>query len=245
MLRLPSIVLASTATSRQGWPMPEIIGQVVILTVSDAHRSAAWYCDLLGTEETSRYVQPDGHVALVHLAEPHSNAELCLVDHGADPGNFNEFRAGLDHLEFLVAQRSDLDAWACRLRRAGSTPLRRQGTFLHRECRAHLPRPRQHPAGVLLARAHVLTGDAGGCPDDRVAVRVAVHHHAAPSKEDRSRMLVQVDRSGRPRPELLIRHTVRRESTATSPHSRQRARPPAHRASWDDGQTPSGALKDL
>lgn len=99
--------------------MPEIIGQVVILTVSDADRSAAWYCDLLGTEETSRYVQPDGHVALVHLDEPHSSAELCLVDHGADPGTFNEFRAGLDHLEFLVAQRSDLDAWASRLDERG------------------------------------------------------------------------------------------------------------------------------
>jgi catechol 2,3-dioxygenase-like lactoylglutathione lyase family enzyme len=95
--------------------MPDIIGQVVILTVSDADRSAAWYCDVLGAEETSRYVQPDGHLALVHLAEPHSGVELCLVDHGADPGTFSEFRTGLDHLEFVVAQRSDLDAWASRL----------------------------------------------------------------------------------------------------------------------------------
>jgi catechol 2,3-dioxygenase-like lactoylglutathione lyase family enzyme len=53
--------------------MPRIAGQVVILTVSDADRSAAWYCDLLGMDETSRYVQPDGHVALVHLAERFSD----------------------------------------------------------------------------------------------------------------------------------------------------------------------------
>ena len=99
--------------------MPEIIGQVVILTVSDADQSAAWYRSLLGAEETGRYVQPDDHVALVHLAERGSGLELCLVEHNADPGTFDEFRAGLDHLEFLVAQRSDLDAWACRLDELG------------------------------------------------------------------------------------------------------------------------------
>ena len=38
--------------------MPDIAGQVVILTVTDAGRSAAWYCDLLGAQETGRYVQP-------------------------------------------------------------------------------------------------------------------------------------------------------------------------------------------
>ena len=42
-------------------------------------------------------------------------------------------------------------------------------------------------------------------------------------------------------PELLMRHTVQRESTAAPPYSRQRPRPAAHSASWDDGQTPSGA----
>jgi catechol 2,3-dioxygenase-like lactoylglutathione lyase family enzyme len=95
--------------------VPPITGQVVILTVSDADRSTSWYRDLLGARETSRYVQPDGHIALVHLTEPQSGVELCLVDHGTDPGAFSEFRAGLDHLEFLVAQRSDLDSWASRL----------------------------------------------------------------------------------------------------------------------------------
>lgn len=52
--------------------VPDIIGQVVILTVSDANRSAALYCDLLGT----RYIQPDGHVGLVHLAEPRSGGAV-------------------------------------------------------------------------------------------------------------------------------------------------------------------------
>ncbi len=99
--------------------MPDITGQVVTLTVSDADRSAAWYCNLLGAEEASRYVQPDGHVELVCLAQPRSGVVLCLAAHGGDPGTFSEFRAGLDHLEFLVAERSDLDAWAMRLDELG------------------------------------------------------------------------------------------------------------------------------
>jgi glyoxylase I family protein len=99
--------------------MPEIAGQVVVLTVTDAERSAAWYCDLLGMEETSRYVEPDGRVALVHLAASRSGVELCLVAHGRGGGSFDEFQVGLDHLEFLVTQRSDLDAWAAQLGRLG------------------------------------------------------------------------------------------------------------------------------
>ncbi len=34
---------------------------------------------------------------------------------------------------------------------------------------------------------------------------------------------------------------VQQQRTATSPGNRQPARPPAHRVSWDDGQTPSSA----
>lgn len=45
--------------------------------------------------------------------------ELCLASHATDPGAFSEFRAGLDHLEFLVTQRSDLDSWAARLDELG------------------------------------------------------------------------------------------------------------------------------
>jgi len=33
----------------------------------------------------------------------------------------------------------------------GNQPLRGQATLPYRERHAHLPRPRQHPAGVLLA----------------------------------------------------------------------------------------------
>jgi len=99
--------------------VPRIAGQVVILTVSDADRSASWYRDLLGMDEISRYVQPDGHVAQVHLLERLSSVELCLVDHRSGQDGFDEFRIGLDHLEFLVAHRDDLDAWVARLDELG------------------------------------------------------------------------------------------------------------------------------
>jgi glyoxylase I family protein len=99
--------------------MPRIVGQVVILTVSDADRSAAWYRDLLGMEETSRYVEPDGHVALISLVERLSGVELCLVDHRSRQAAFDEFRIGLDHLEFLVTHRDDLNTWVARLDELG------------------------------------------------------------------------------------------------------------------------------
>ena len=50
-----------------------------------------------------------------------------------------------------------------------------------------------------------------------------------------------MNQTERRRPELLTRQTVQRGSTATSPRNSQQRRPPAHSASWDDGQTPSGA----
>jgi catechol-2,3-dioxygenase len=53
----------------------------------------------------------------VQLAEPQSGLQLCLVSHPADASTFDEFRAGLDHLEFLVEHRRDLDAWVSRLGR--------------------------------------------------------------------------------------------------------------------------------
>ncbi len=92
------------------------MGQTIVnLTVTDAARSAAWYRNLLGMDERDRYVMPSGHVEQVVLIEPRTGLALCLVSHARGPDRFDEHRVGLDHLEFLVAHRSDLDAWAARL----------------------------------------------------------------------------------------------------------------------------------
>jgi glyoxylase I family protein len=48
--------------------------------------------------------------------EPRTGLEIALVEYrNHDAGRFSEFRAGLDHLEFFVDHRADLDAWVERL----------------------------------------------------------------------------------------------------------------------------------
>ena len=93
-----------------------ITGQlIVILTVTDLRRSAEWYRELFGAREHV-YVNADGVLAQVTLGEPASGLQLCLVSHREGPDEpFSELRPGLDHLEFLVPERADLDRWSERL----------------------------------------------------------------------------------------------------------------------------------
>jgi len=99
---------------------PRITGRLVVtLTVRDLRSSATWYAKLLSAREY-RYVDDDGVLAQVSLSEPESGLLLCLVSHPKGPaGPFDEARCGLDHLEFVVAERADLDAWANRLDELG------------------------------------------------------------------------------------------------------------------------------
>jgi glyoxylase I family protein len=88
----------------------------VNLTVRDPARSAVWYAELLGMEQRYAYQPDDGRVSYVCLTEPSSGLVLCLVGHPMNAGElFSEARTGLDHLEFLVPHRDDLDEWATRL----------------------------------------------------------------------------------------------------------------------------------
>ena len=101
--------------------MPSISGRVEVnLTVRDPGRSAAWYSTLLGLKELYDYTAADDRMRYVALVEPRSQLVLCLVGHEANQGErFSELRTGLDHLEFLVDRREDLDEWAARLTRLG------------------------------------------------------------------------------------------------------------------------------
>ena len=66
------------------------------------------------------YTSPDDSIRYICLEEPHSTLVLCLVSHTANTGEmFDERRTGLDHLEFLVEKRVDLDDWALRLDELG------------------------------------------------------------------------------------------------------------------------------
>lgn len=97
--------------------MPSITGHIEInLTVNEPTRSAAWYSEVLGMTIRYDYESADGLLRYISLVEPGSGLILCLVGHAKNDGApFSEFRTGLDHLEFLVASRSDLDEWAARL----------------------------------------------------------------------------------------------------------------------------------
>ena len=62
------------------------------------------------------FTSEDHRLHYICLVEPSSELTLCLVGHAANPGEaFSEFRTGLDHLEFLVDRRGDLEEWADRL----------------------------------------------------------------------------------------------------------------------------------
>jgi glyoxylase I family protein len=101
--------------------VPSITGRVEVnLTVRDPVRSATWYAELLGMDKLYEFDPGDGRVSYVCLAEPSSGLVLCLVGHATNSGEpFSETRTGLDHLEFLVARREDLEEWAVRLDELG------------------------------------------------------------------------------------------------------------------------------
>ncbi len=92
----------------------------VNLTVRDPVASASWYSRLLGMEEHYDHTSNDGALRYVALFEPSSQLVLCLVGHAGNRGDrFSELQTGLDHLEFLVTRREDLDEWADRLDELG------------------------------------------------------------------------------------------------------------------------------
>ena len=101
--------------------VPSISGRVEVnLTVRDPASSAAWYSELLGLEVLYDFAGEDGRLHYVALVEPESQLVLCLVGHQQHSGEpFSEFQTGLDHLEFLVDRREDLNEWAQRLNRLG------------------------------------------------------------------------------------------------------------------------------
>ncbi len=103
------------------WSVPSISGRVEInLTVRDPAMSAAWYSELLGLQVLYDYAGEDGRLHYVALVEPESQLVLALVGHQEHSGEpFSEFRTGLDHLEFLVDRREDLNDWAERLNGLG------------------------------------------------------------------------------------------------------------------------------
>ena len=97
--------------------MPSITGYLApTLTVTSLARSVSWYQEVLDLTIGREYEPPDKRQRDACLLEPRTGLEICLVEYSGGPQDaFNEFIPGLDHLEFLVAERTDLDEWAQRL----------------------------------------------------------------------------------------------------------------------------------
>jgi glyoxylase I family protein len=103
--------------------MPTLTGaHHVAFTVTDVERSSAWYCDLLDLVPVLS--GDEAHVSYRVLAHSGSGWIVGLRQyHASRGGRFDEFRTGLDHLAFGVADRSGLEAWEEELRRRGDIPF--------------------------------------------------------------------------------------------------------------------------
>lgn len=98
-------------------PVPSITGDLSpTFTVTSLERSVHWYRQLLDLTTRREYEPDDKHQRDACLLEPRSGLEICLVEYsGGSREPFDELAPGLAHLEFLVAERTDLDEWAERL----------------------------------------------------------------------------------------------------------------------------------
>lgn len=93
--------------------MPEFAGiHHLNVSVTDLERSAAWYRSVLGLKEGWEMEDVEGRGQKVVLLHPTEPLRIVLSYHKSNPGEpFSEFRTGLDHIAFGVADRPALEAW--------------------------------------------------------------------------------------------------------------------------------------
>jgi glyoxylase I family protein len=91
----------------------------VALTVRDLSVSVPWYEALLDAKPVlDEDTDPDFHHTVYLLG---NNTLFGLHQHAtpAAEGDFSEYRVGLDHVAFGVANRAELEKWARRLDELG------------------------------------------------------------------------------------------------------------------------------
>lgn len=98
--------------------MPDFVGlSHIALTVTDLDQSVRWYERVFGLErsESVNDVYESGHDLIV-LLHPTTDIAINLHRH---PDNdrllFDEHQTGLDHVSFLVQDRSELARWESHL----------------------------------------------------------------------------------------------------------------------------------
>jgi len=86
------------------------------LTVTDLERSGEWYSRVLGLERAFEIEDVQGRGRKVAFLIPGTPVRLAMALHQSNQGErFSEFRTGMDHLAFTVADRAELDRWVARL----------------------------------------------------------------------------------------------------------------------------------
>ena len=95
----------------------------VVLTVSDADKSADWYKELFGFVELMRdehHGGGGGHTILVGNED--FSMAVGLAHHPTNGGeSFDPTRTGLDHVGFTVPDRATLEKWESTLSEKGIT----------------------------------------------------------------------------------------------------------------------------
>jgi glyoxylase I family protein len=99
--------------------MPDISGvNHIVLSVTDAEKSAQWYGEVLGLQRAMDF-DTDGCHAVI-LAHPATSLMVGLRQWERGSGDaFDEFRTGMDHIAFTVADRAELEDWERRFTELG------------------------------------------------------------------------------------------------------------------------------
>ncbi len=87
----------------------------VAVTVSDIGVSGPWYRALIGFDPVLDEHTDAGFRHLVWALDGGTLFGIHQHDRAIEPGQFTEFRAGLDHVGFGCASRAELESWASRL----------------------------------------------------------------------------------------------------------------------------------
>jgi glyoxylase I family protein len=103
--------------------MPDLLGlHHLLLSVTDLSRSADWYERVFGLSPLKEFPADDqihGKVVYLHRA---SGTMVGLVAHRQNQAEpFSEFRTGMDHAAFTVADRAALEVWQQRFESLGVT----------------------------------------------------------------------------------------------------------------------------
>ncbi|MCX2713708.1 VOC family protein [Mycolicibacterium sp. J2] len=87
----------------------------VAVTVHDIGVSGPWYRALIGFDPLLDEQTDAGFRHLVWVLDGGTLFGIHQHERGIEPGEFTEFRAGLDHVGFGCASRAELQTWVSKL----------------------------------------------------------------------------------------------------------------------------------